>query len=128
MLHYALHKRLSQNCVSLFLVTSSSPETNYTDLIFSGTFLAASCQKQATDVSEKPEYLQHQSPPPATILTSLRSNLILFSHLLLGLSSYHFLDGFPTKILYATRASPMWTALKCPKFHYFNLDWARTFM
>jgi hypothetical protein len=55
--------------------------------------------------SQEPSTEQHQSSPYHPI--TLRSILILFTHLLLGLPSGIFPSGFPTNILYAFLFSPI---------------------
>jgi len=60
-----------------------------------------------------PYPVPHNSCPQPPHM-SLRSILILPSHLYLGLSSGLFLSGFPNKPLYALLISPMHTT--CPTY------------
>ena len=78
----------------------------------------------------KVHYYVHKCPPPVPILsqldpvhtphpTSWRSNVILSSHLRLGLPSCSFLQVSPTKTLYTSRLSSI--SAKCPA-HLILLD------
>jgi hypothetical protein len=62
---------------------------------------------QEPDTCPSPQADEFSPYPPPPHFTSLRSNLILFSHLRLGFWNDIFFSGLPTKPLYGPVLSPI---------------------
>jgi hypothetical protein len=75
-------------------------------------------------IHKRPQ-LVHISQKNSVHLISLKSILILFSHVRLGLSCGLFLSGSPTKTLYAlfSHSCYMHCPSDPPSFHYSNYIW-----